>query len=83
MARSKILLRHLATLTCNTCQIAGTGARAAASLASPCGSRSRPNLEIIQWLDGGGPTARRVFETILEKEEEHADNLLNMLEKTG
>lgn len=40
-------------------------------------------LEIIQWLGDSDPTTRRVFETILGKEEEHADDLLNMLEKMG
>lgn len=39
--------------------------------------------EIIQWIGNGDPTTRRMFESILEQEEEHADDLLGMLEKMG
>lgn len=37
--------------------------------------------EIINWLGSGDPTTRRVFEDILSVEEEHADDMLNLLEK--
>jgi bacterioferritin len=36
--------------------------------------------EIIQWLGTNDPTSRRMFESILEVEEEHADDLLSFLE---
>lgn len=36
--------------------------------------------EIIQWLGDGDPTTRRMLEDILAVEEEHADDLLNLLE---
>jgi bacterioferritin len=36
--------------------------------------------EIIQWLGNDDPTTRRMFEGILEVEEEHADDLLSFLE---
>jgi bacterioferritin len=39
--------------------------------------------EIIGWLGDGDPTTRRVFEDILSVEEEHADDMLNFLEKMG
>lgn len=35
--------------------------------------------EIIRWLGDDDVTTRRVMESILEKEEEHADDLLNLL----
>jgi bacterioferritin len=38
--------------------------------------------EIIQWLGNGDPTTRRMLEDILAVEEEHADDLLNLLEKS-
>ena len=37
--------------------------------------------EIINWIGDGDPTTRRLFEDILVVEEEHADDLLNFLEK--
>jgi bacterioferritin len=37
--------------------------------------------EIVQWLGDGDPTTKRVFERILEQEEEHADDLRGMLER--
>lgn len=37
--------------------------------------------EIIQWLGAGDPTTRRMFEGILEVEEEHADDLLSFLQQ--
>ena len=37
--------------------------------------------EIIKWLGDGDPTTRRLFEEILSVEEEHADDMLNFLEK--
>lgn len=36
--------------------------------------------EIIRWLGDGDPTTRRVMETILAQEEEHADDMLDLLE---
>jgi bacterioferritin len=39
--------------------------------------------EIINWIGKGDPTTRRLFEEILAVEEEHADDMLNFLEKTG
>jgi bacterioferritin len=35
--------------------------------------------EIIRWLGDGDPTTRRLMESILEQEEEHADDLLDLL----
>jgi bacterioferritin len=35
--------------------------------------------EIIRWLADKDPTSRRLMETILEEEEEHADDLLDLL----
>ncbi len=37
--------------------------------------------EIIGWLGDGDPTTRRLFEDILSVEEEHADDLVNFLDK--
>jgi bacterioferritin len=37
--------------------------------------------EIIQWLGNGDVTTRRMLEDILAVEEEHADDLLNLLEE--
>lgn len=39
--------------------------------------------EIINWLGGGDPTTRRMFEEILATEEEHAEDLLGFLQKLG
>jgi bacterioferritin len=36
--------------------------------------------EIIGWLGDGDPTTRRVFEEILATEEEHAEDMLSLLE---
>ncbi|MHB1987321.1 MAG: ferritin-like domain-containing protein [Acidimicrobiales bacterium] len=36
--------------------------------------------EITRWLGDGDPTTRRVIEEILAVEEEHADDMLNLLE---
>ena len=36
--------------------------------------------EIVRWLDDKDPTTRNLIETILAVEEEHADDLLTMLE---
>jgi bacterioferritin len=36
--------------------------------------------EIIRWLGDDDPTTRNLIEDILQKEEEHADDLSNMLE---
>ena len=35
--------------------------------------------EIVQWLGTSDPTTRRLFEEILAVEEEHADDLLDLL----
>jgi bacterioferritin len=37
--------------------------------------------EIVRWLSDGDPTSRRVIEEILEKEEEHAEDMLTILER--
>jgi bacterioferritin len=37
--------------------------------------------EIIRWLGDGDPTSQQVMKTILAKEEEHADDLANLLER--
>lgn len=36
--------------------------------------------EIITWLGDGDPTTRRLMESILEMEEEHADDMLDLLQ---
>jgi bacterioferritin len=38
-------------------------------------------LEMIQWIGNGDPTTRRLLESILEQEEEHADDLVGFLEE--
>ncbi|HLB07372.1 MAG TPA: ferritin-like domain-containing protein [Alphaproteobacteria bacterium] len=35
--------------------------------------------EIVRWLDNDDPTTRRIIEDILKMEEEHADDLANLL----
>jgi bacterioferritin len=35
--------------------------------------------EIVRWLADRDPTTRRLMEEILEKEEEHAEDLANLL----
>ena len=35
--------------------------------------------EIVRWIGDADPTARRLLERILEQEEEHADDLSNLL----
>ena len=35
--------------------------------------------EIIRWLGDGDPTTRRLMEDILEEEEEHADDIVDLL----
>jgi bacterioferritin len=37
--------------------------------------------EIVRWLGDGDPTTRRMMEEILAVEEEHADDLANLLER--
>lgn len=37
--------------------------------------------EIVRWLADGDPTTRRMIESILAMEEEHADDLLSLLER--
>jgi bacterioferritin len=39
--------------------------------------------EMINYLGGDDPTSRRMMEDILAVEEEHADDLVNMLQKMG
>jgi len=39
--------------------------------------------EIIRWLGNDDPTTRRIIEDILKMEEEHADDLANLLETLG
>jgi len=39
--------------------------------------------EIVRWLGQGDPTTRRLMEQILEKEEEHAEDMASLLAKTG
>jgi len=36
-------------------------------------------VEIIRWLGGDDPTTRRLLEDILADEEEHADDLVDLL----
>jgi bacterioferritin len=36
--------------------------------------------EVIRWLGDGDPTTRRLIESILAQEEEHADDMLGLLE---
>jgi len=39
--------------------------------------------EIIRWLDDNDPTTRNLMETILAVEEEHANDMLSLLEDLG
>jgi bacterioferritin len=39
--------------------------------------------EIIRWLGDSDTTTRRLMEQILDKEEEHAEDMASLLEKTG
>jgi len=39
--------------------------------------------EIINWLGDGDITSRRLMEQILEKEEEHAEDMASLLAKTS
>ena len=39
--------------------------------------------EIIRYLDGTDPTSRRMLEEILAKEEEHAEDMKNLLDTIG
>jgi len=39
--------------------------------------------EIVRWLSTSDPTTRRMIEDILSVEEEHADDLLNLLQGLG
>ena len=39
--------------------------------------------EIIRWLGNDDPTTRRMMEEILANEEEHADDLANLLKRMG
>jgi bacterioferritin len=41
------------------------------------------HAEIIAWLGTDGPTSRRLFEEILADEEEHADDMLTLLETSS
>lgn len=39
--------------------------------------------EMINWLGSADPTTRRVLESILAREEEHADDMLTLLQSPG
>jgi bacterioferritin len=39
--------------------------------------------EIVRWLDNDDPTTRRMMESILAMEEEHADDMLDLLGRMG
>lgn len=39
--------------------------------------------EIVRWLGDDDPTSRRLMEEILQKEEEHAEDLASLLAKAG
>lgn len=39
--------------------------------------------EIIRWLGEADPTTRRIFESLLADEEEHADDLQSLLERVS
>ena len=39
--------------------------------------------ELVAYLGENDPTSRRLMEAILAKEEEHADDLANLLEDLG
>lgn len=39
--------------------------------------------EIVTWLGHDDPTTRRIIEEILAEEEDHADDLLTLLERSG
>jgi bacterioferritin len=39
--------------------------------------------EIVRWLGNDDPTTRRIMEDILKAEEEHADDMANLLAKMG
>jgi len=39
--------------------------------------------EVISWLGSGDPTTRRMLEEILAVEEEHAEDMLTLLEGLG
>ncbi len=39
--------------------------------------------EIVRWIGNDDPTTRRIIETILAKEEEHADDLSKLLVRIG
>ena len=39
--------------------------------------------EIVRWLGDTDPTTKRLFEIILAKEEEHADDMRRLLERLG
>ncbi len=39
--------------------------------------------EIVRWLGDSDPTTRRLLESVLEQEEEHADDLASLLERVS
>jgi len=39
--------------------------------------------EMIRWIGDRDPTTKRLFEHILEQEEEHAEDLLSLVERAG
>ena len=44
------------------------------------GSKAERYREIVQWLGTRDPTTRKMMEEILATEEEHADDLVSLLE---
>ena len=46
-------------------------------------SRSRATREMIRYIGDGDPTTRRMMEEILAKEEEHADDMADLLRVVG
>jgi len=41
--------------------------------------RATAYQEIIRWIGDGDPTTRRMLEDILDDEEEHADDIVDLL----
>jgi bacterioferritin len=39
--------------------------------------------ELVRWLGNDDPTTRRMIEDILKMEEQHADDMANLLAKVG
>jgi bacterioferritin len=45
--------------------------------------RIKSHSEIVRWLADDDPTTRRIVEDILKTEEEHADDMSNLLERVA